>query len=253
MRRSRHLLSRHARHLGQLAHQVSLGVEPAGGVHEHRVVTAAARGAQAVGEHRGGVGALRPAMKRGAHAAGPDLELLGRGGAERVGRTQQRRAAFGLPRLRELRDRRRLADPVDADDEHHPRAGRERPDFRPAVHGLPDFLPQQRSHRLRPLRPELAAALAQDVHGLLDGGQAEVGGDQGLLDRLQVLRVERPLATGEVHDVGVQDVPGPLDPLAETVQEGRTAHSSRFIFARTGSRHCRPRAGLAPAASSSTR
>ena len=254
MRRSRHLLSGHACHLGQLAHQVSLGVEAAGGVDEHRVVTAAARGAQAVGEHRGGIGALRPAMKRGAHAAGPDLELLGGGGAERVGRTQQRRAAFGLPRLRELRDGRRLADAVDADHEHHPGAGGERPNVRPAVHGLPDLFPQHRSHRLRPLRPELAAALAQHFHGVLDGGEAEVGGDEGLLDRLQVLGVERALAAREVHDVGVEDVPGPLEALAKPVEEGwRTAHSSRFIRACVGPRRWRPRATLAPEPRTRTR
>ena len=46
VRRARHLAPGHARHLGQLRHQVALGVQAAGGVHQHGVVAAAARRAQ---------------------------------------------------------------------------------------------------------------------------------------------------------------------------------------------------------------
>ena len=48
----------------------------------------------------------------------PDPELIDRGRAERVGGGEEHAAALGGVARSELADRRRLAGPVDADDEH---------------------------------------------------------------------------------------------------------------------------------------
>ena len=60
-----------------------------------------------------------------ARALRPDLELLLRGGAERVGGAERDRAPVLAQLLRELADRRRLAGAVHADDEDHARRVRE--------------------------------------------------------------------------------------------------------------------------------
>ena len=67
-----------------------------------------------------------PLTKSHAGALGPALELLDRGGAERVGGADQDLLAERLAQVPgELADRRRLAGAVDADDEDHGRVGAE--------------------------------------------------------------------------------------------------------------------------------
>ena len=61
---------------------------------------------------------------RHAVALAPDLQLLDRGGAERVARREHDLAALVGEAARELADRRGLAGAVDADDEDHERARR---------------------------------------------------------------------------------------------------------------------------------
>ena len=80
-------------HLGQLVHQVLLGVQAAGGVHDHHVGAACGGGLQGVEDHRRRVRALGPADQLHVGALGPDLQLLGGGRAVGVARGQQHRAA----------------------------------------------------------------------------------------------------------------------------------------------------------------
>ena len=75
----------HPAHLGQLLHQVDLGVQAAGGVDDHDVGAAGAGGVDRVEDDRARVGALVAADQLGAGALGPRLELLGGGGAVGVG------------------------------------------------------------------------------------------------------------------------------------------------------------------------
>ncbi len=58
---------------------------------------------------------------RHVRALGPDVELLDRGRAVRVGRAEHDDAARLLRLLGELADGRRLAGPVDADHQHRDR------------------------------------------------------------------------------------------------------------------------------------
>ena len=70
----------------QLLHQVRLRVQAAGGVDEHEVGAAARRGGHRVEHDRAGIGAVLAAHELAAGALGPQPELVGGRGAERVGR-----------------------------------------------------------------------------------------------------------------------------------------------------------------------
>ncbi len=95
----------------ELAHEVDLGVEAPGGVDEHDVGSARARGDEAVVHDRCGVAALILLDDVATDARGPLAELLHGGGAERVAGDHHR----GLAELAEapghLADGRRLARP----------------------------------------------------------------------------------------------------------------------------------------------
>jgi hypothetical protein len=109
---------------------------------------------------------------------GPDLELLLGRGAERVGRTDQHGAAVVGERSRELADGRRLARPIDADDEEDRRPARgPSKRRRNAEQGL-DLLRE----RLAEVT-ELTAGL-EPPDELGGGRNADVGADQRDLEPL---------------------------------------------------------------------
>ena len=126
MGRAGHLAVHHAAHLGELVHQPDLVVEAAGRVDEDHVRAARLGRGERVEGDRGGVGALVLLDDLDAGARGPDVELLGRGRAERVGRAQEHALAGAAVGVGHLADRGRLADAVDADDHHDVRALRQR-------------------------------------------------------------------------------------------------------------------------------
>src|SRR6185312_1297362 len=92
-----------------------LGLEPAGGIYQDDVDSARLRGCQAVENDRRRIGPLAAPDEFGAAALRPYLELLGRGGAKRVGRDQQNALALRSQKGGELSDRRRLPAAVHAD------------------------------------------------------------------------------------------------------------------------------------------
>ena len=85
MRRVGHLLGDHPADLAQLVHEVVLGVQAAGGVHDHDVGAALAAAGDGIEGHRPGVGPLRALDHVDAGPLAPALELLDGGGPERVG------------------------------------------------------------------------------------------------------------------------------------------------------------------------
>src|SRR5262249_276241 len=103
----------HPAHLAELVHQVRLRVQPAGGVDNYDV----ASGSDRVVGDRSGVGAPLAADEAGSGALRPDLELLLRGGPERVCGADYDVAAVLAKLVRELAHPRRLPRAVDADDE----------------------------------------------------------------------------------------------------------------------------------------
>src|SRR6266496_935561 len=86
----RGLLLHHALDLAELVHQPDLGVQAAGGVHDHHVDALVGALAHRVEGDAGRVGAV-PVGPHGlcAHPLPPRLQLVGRRGAERVGRAEQ--------------------------------------------------------------------------------------------------------------------------------------------------------------------
>ncbi len=119
----------------------------------------------------------------------PDLELLDGGGTKGIGRADERRLAAVLDEPRQLADGRRLARAVDADNHHDVRAmtigrwdvggAKNRQDL-----GL-DELAQRRP---------AAVARPDGGHDALGRRDADVGGDQRLLERVDGLDVDRTAA-----------------------------------------------------------
>ena len=104
----------HAAHLGELLHQVLLGVQAARGVDDHDAAPARDAGADGVERDGGGIRAAGGADEVGLRALGPGLELLGRGRAERVGGADHDARTRLVQLVGELADRGRLAGAVDA-------------------------------------------------------------------------------------------------------------------------------------------
>ena len=86
-----------AAQLLQLLHEVRLRVQAAGGVDEHEVGAAARRRRHRVEHDRAGIGAFLAAHELAAGALGPEPELIGGRGAERVGRREHDPAARRRP------------------------------------------------------------------------------------------------------------------------------------------------------------
>ena len=76
----------HPPHLAQLLHEVDLGVQAAGGVGQHEVGARGRGPLDGVEDDRARVAALGAADEVGARPLGPQLELLGGRGPERVAR-----------------------------------------------------------------------------------------------------------------------------------------------------------------------
>ena len=144
-------------------------------IHDEQVGVAGLGGLNAVEHHAGGVRALLVAHDGAARAVGPDLQLLGGGGAEGIGRAEDDRAAKPLKAQGELADGGGLAHAVDAHHERH---------HGPVQGGLfhLQHLHQNALERLlglgriaQVLRPD---ALAQAVDGLGGAGRAHIAQDQ---------------------------------------------------------------------------
>ncbi len=181
-------------HLLELAHEVDLRVQAAGGVHEHDVGAARARRGHAVEDDGGRVGVGPLLDDLAADTLGPLVELLDGGGAERVAGHHER----GLPHLLEapgdLADGRRLAGAVHADHEDDGRRSDTSMRWRSGSSGrsgLGDHVGELVLERLLGLDLLGRAALLELVDDLDGAVDADVGGDQRLLGLL----VESPVDT----------------------------------------------------------
>jgi hypothetical protein len=182
----------HPTHLGELIHQAALGLQPAGGVDEHDLDALGPRlldGLEGDGcrvlpgglrSHDGCPAALRPGG-----------ELLDGGGAEGVGGPDDHGAPVVGEELRELADRRRLADAVDADDKHDRGPVREREG---RVEASEPFLDRLAQHPLevgrigRAVLRDLAAQLVDDRVGQVG---PEVRRDEGVFEVIPGVVVDR--------------------------------------------------------------
>ena len=156
------------------------------------------RGLHRVEHDRARVGTLLTADELHAEAVGPEPELLGRGGAERVGGRQQHTMALGLLAAGELGDGRRLADAVDTDEQPHVRS-------HPARAGAPAVPRRCRRAARRSRREQLgqlaASSRARRLPRAPDAFEeplrrrhADVGEEQRLLELVPRLVVDRAAA-----------------------------------------------------------
>ena len=141
--------------LGDFFHQMQLGRQAAGGVGQHDVDAACARGGDGVEDDRRRVARL---LRDHRHlvAFAPRLQLFARRRAESVAGGQQHRQALGVKVLGQLADRRRFAGAVDARDHDDIRALRR--DFERFLERLQQFVQRVSECTLDPLwRVDLVA------------------------------------------------------------------------------------------------
>ena len=156
----------------------------------------------------GGVGALVLADDVAVGALRPDLELVGRGGAEGVARAQEDLFALVAQLVRELADGGGLADAVDADDEDDRRLRVEPQAGVADVQHVGEDGAQGDLGLVDGLDVLLADGLAQAVHDGLGGVHAEVGDDEALFQI--VVEVVVQLAGGEDAADGAGSLAQPL-------------------------------------------
>ena len=176
-------LARDVDDLLQLAHEVGRRVQAAGRVDEDQIRPDGLGALDRVVAHARRIGAALARDHLDVGAARPDLELLDGGGAERVGRAQDHRAARVGRLLGDLADRGGLAGAVDADEQDERLLAAE--DVLPSRReGLGDVLAQQVEHRIgvgKRLAPRGVAQTLDDVGGR---HAADIREDERLLERL---------------------------------------------------------------------
>ena len=148
---------------------------------------AAAGGLYAVIDHGGGVGALLLLDDGHIGALGPDGELLGGGGAERVRGADDDAAAHGLKASGQFADGGGLAHAVDANDEQHHRAFQV---HRLGAHHVGEYLLEGFARLLRGADLLRLALLAQAADGQFRGLHAHVGHDEHVAEILEEVVVE---------------------------------------------------------------
>ena len=194
VRRACVLLLQDANDLLELGHQLLLVLQPPGGIDQQNVGAFGFRAFQRLEGDAGRIGALCARDHLGAGAFAPQLELLDRGRAERVGGGQHHELAFVIEPRGELADGRRLARAVHAGDQHHEGLlGRidgegllDRPQHILDLAGdePADFLVAERA---------VAAVLLHGSRDLARRIDAEIGLDQKILELLQGRGIERLL------------------------------------------------------------
>src|SRR6478672_5274766 len=194
--------------LAELVHEADLVVEAAGGVDDDDVDLLLDACLDGVERHRGRVGTVLV----GPHGGDPDtsaprLELVGRRSAEGVGRTEEDLAVLGHEDAGELADGRRLAGAVDAHDEDDGGPVADAAARDATVHVGLDECEQVLAEPAADgglvggaVDLDPGAQRVDELHGRLD---AEVRGDEGVLDLLPRLLVE--LAAREQGEQALPD------------------------------------------------
>ena len=177
-------------------------MQAAGRVGDQHVDAARLGRAHGIEHHCAGVGAARLLHDLRAAAFGPDVQLLGGGGAEGVARGQHHLAAFTREPLCQLADAGGLARAVHAHDHDDERTSVPVDDQGPGA-GLEDrdqLLAQCAHQRLAIGQFAPRHAGPKLLEDLLRGGNADVGADQPCLELIQQFGVDLAAAeqSGEV-------------------------------------------------------
>jgi hypothetical protein len=180
----------HALELGQLIHEVALGVQSAGGVDDQHVGAARHGGLERIEDHRGGIGAGRLSHHLDVDASPPRFQLLDGGGPERVGGGEDDVATLALETGGQLGARGGLAGAVDAEHQQHARARVQRQGLRLAQR-VDEEAAQQRTELMGARHRAVHHVLAATVHEVGGDGGAEVGAHQEIFELLPELIGDR--------------------------------------------------------------
>ena len=166
----------------QLLHQVELGMQATGGIHDQDVGASCLRRLHGIVNDRSRIGAVLVAYHRNADSLAPGLDLLRGGGAEGIARGQHHSVLLSLQLIGKLGDTGSLANAVDAYDQVD-RDGRglrkdqrlriSQQDFELFFEGVPQLATAREMLRL--------SALAQRLYELLGRLHADVAANQRLL------------------------------------------------------------------------
>src|SRR5262245_37689867 len=209
---------RDAPDLLELLHQVDFGVHAAGGVDQDDTRAASARGVDGVEDDGARVGSLLAAHDVGPDAVGPVGELVGGGGPKRVGGRHERGVTVVDLAPGELGDGRGLPCPVHADEQPHrrPADGVVQGSVAPGE-VVDDLRPQQRDELLRIVDPLGGGAGTELVDEAGRRRHADVGDQQGLLDAVPRLVVDRAPTGQRAEPPGERRAP----PAQAVAQAGR--------------------------------
>src|SRR5580658_9032036 len=207
MRRAGNYFGGGALHFVELGHEIGLGVEASGGIHDHDIGVASAGGGERVENHRGRVGARFLFDHFDAGATRPDFELFDGGGTEGVGGAEDYCCSFFLQAVGEFADGSSFARAVDADYEEDARfvgrsavcaglsLGRRGENFQDLIFqfafqgtGFFEFV--------------FVHLLAQGGEDFFGGAHAEVGAEQRGFQLLQQLGVNGTVAGEQLFDAG---------------------------------------------------
>src|SRR6185437_1752622 len=229
VRRARDAAGDDAVDLAQLVHQVTLGVQPPGGVDDDDVAAAGLGGGDRIEGDRGRIAAGLGRDEVGLGPLRPRLELLAGGGAERVVGADHARAA-GLAQVPgDLADRRRLARAVHA---AHEQDGRMGGDVDAGIarrrHQLGDDLLEPAGELLRGRQPAGVGLRLEPLDDRDRGGDAAVGQEQRLLEPLPHLGIG-----GVEHDPG-ELLGHCLAAEGEVLAEAREEAAARLLRLRFG-------------------
>ena len=179
----------------QLAHQVGLRVQPAGGVHDQHVELPGLGLLAGVVGHAGRVAALLVLDDLAAEPLAPDGQLLDGGRPEGVAGRHHHLLAFFLAAPGQLGDGRRLARAVDAGHHDHRRPGRVV--VQPALGASSSVLELLLDERLHVAGDFLVQErLADALDDLGGGGGADVGQVEPFLQLVEEVAID-PAAQAE--------------------------------------------------------
>ena len=190
-------------------------MQPARGVDEHEI-GAPARGRRHRVEHdRARVGAFLPADELATGALGPELQLVRGRGAERVARGEDHTMTFAHALRRELADRRRLPDSVDADE--HPDVLLAGGEMQRAIgivgQQLDDFVAQQRDQLVGFGRGLLLGARAHTVEEARRRDHPDIREEQRLFELVPRLVVD--LAAADPAERARERLARAAEPIAQ--------------------------------------
>ena len=165
-------------------------------------------GLQGVEQHGAGIGALVLADDVHTGAVGPDLQLVGGGGAEGISGAQQHLLALRLQLGGQLADGRGLAHAVDADDQNHTGMGGQIQLRVPhGKHIHQNFL-QRFPRFLRGFQVLLPDGLAQPSHSLDGGVHTQVCQNQAFLQLIVKIVVNFGKAGKHTAQGAAERLPG---------------------------------------------